>query len=88
MAKAMTKKEITFKFFKENPKVLDDSSRKKYINQLGISKSTYANYKWEYKMLHPEMVEKKEIQECDMNYKGRKREKFIFDDSGLFGYVQ
>lgn len=83
MAKIKTKKELTFKFFRENPDVLDDSSRKKYINQLGISKTTYANYKWEYKMLYPEIVEKKEIQEWDKNYKGRVREKFTFDDSRL-----
>ena len=80
----ISKKELTFKFFSSNPEVLEDQNRKKYVNELGISKNTYANYKWEYKMLHSEVIENREIQELNKHYNGRLREKFKFDDSKLF----
>lgn len=78
------KKEIVFKFFKENPYALEDISNSEYVNKLGISKLTYTKYKSEYIVLHPIQINKG-IQEWDKYYKGRLRRKFNFDDSKLFG---
>ena len=78
-----TKKEIIFKFFEKNPEALDDESNKKYIKELGITRSTYANYKSQYKMLN--IIEAKNIQEWNKYHKGMLRMKFKIDDSKLFG---
>lgn len=84
----ITKKEIVFKFFDNNPDALNDIDNKKYAEKLGVAEATYTEYKSKYKVLYPIEV-KKELSECikelDKYYKGRLRQKFEIDDSKLFG---
>lgn len=84
-------KEIAFKFFKENPKVIWESDCKKYAQQLGMPVSTYTTYKSQYRvkedcqklnMLATD-VKIQEHKYGDKYYKGRLRKFFKFDDSRL-----
>jgi hypothetical protein len=87
-------KELTFKFFEENPHVVDSLERKKYAEELGISVGTYSAYKGQYReKLDQEKHELKmkrlkdnppvEPKYGEKYYKGRLREFFKFDDSRL-----
>ena len=91
-------KKIAFKFFDKNPSALDDMDNKKYCKKLGISISTYANYKSQYKaekqkenqkLIKAKREKAQETKEPpkygEKYYKGRLRETFTFDDSKLFG---
>ena len=89
-SKLETKKEILFKFFEQNPDVLEDIDNKKYAEKLGVANTTYSEYKSKYKMLNPIAIEiKKEVlqdtKEWDKYHKGRLRQKFLFEDNKLFG---
>lgn len=84
-------KEIAFKFFKENPCVVQETESKKYAEQLGMPISTYTTYKSQYRV--KEDCQKLNVLATDIKiqehkygekyYKGRLRQKFTFDDSRL-----
>lgn len=87
-------KKIAFKFFSKNPSALDDIDNKKYCKKLGMSISTYANYKCMFKVnIQKENQEKIKFKRQteskeppkygEKYYKGRLRQKFNIDDSKL-----
>lgn len=82
----MTKKELLFKFFKENPQVLNEIDENENYKLLGVKQSTYKRNLIEYKSIH-EANREIRINEVNSNRhsKNRAREKFLFDDSKLFG---
>jgi hypothetical protein len=45
----MKTKELTFKYFEDNPKAVEDSEDAKHYRPLGIKRSTYNKYKFEYR---------------------------------------
>ncbi|OOM73960.1 hypothetical protein CLPUN_41980 [Clostridium puniceum] len=83
----MIKKELVFKFFEENPQVLNDINENENYKLLGIKQSTYQKHLIEYKsILEANRNMKFNEVNIDRRLKNRSREKFLFDDSKLFGY--
>ncbi len=81
----MTKKKEIFKYFKDNPNVVWDNDNIKYSKLLGVKKNTYLGYKLEYRaMLQIKEVNMLKVKDPEMYFKGRSRQKFIFDDTELF----
>ena len=81
----MNKKELTFKYFKDNPESVADKEDVKHYKALGIKKSTYNNYKMEYRsILQAREASMLELRDPAKYFKGRPRNKFVFDDKKLF----
>lgn len=81
----MTKKELTFNYFKENPRVLDERENAQHYRYLGIKSSTYLEYKKEYKaILQAKEASLLKLRDPKKYFKGRLRQKFIFNDNKLF----
>ena len=80
----MSKKELTFQFFKENPQILNKIDENENYKLFGIKPSTYKRYLCEYRSIHEANREIKP-KEIDRNiyFKNRVRQKFVFDDSRL-----
>lgn len=76
-------RDFIFKFLKENPIALNDEVNTKYAKELNVNRATYVKYVTQYKSLYPVKIEK-EI-DWEKYHKGRLRQKFIIDDSKLFG---
>lgn len=81
----MTKKELTFKYFRDNPDAVWGKVNAKDYKELGIAKSTYITYRREY----VDFLQVKEssiltLRDPEKYFKGRPREKFRFDDRKLF----
>jgi hypothetical protein len=77
----ITKKDLTFEFFKNNPQVLYSECKPEYLEQLGIKEGTYKKHKDEYTSIF------------ELNKAARDpiyirepivRQKFLFNDSKLF----
>lgn len=79
----VNKKDLTFKFFKDNPNVLYAECKPEYLELLGIKKSTYDKHKREYSSIVQANISAK-IRFVNNKRSCRLREKFIFDDSKLF----
>lgn len=81
----MNKKELTFQYFKNNPKAVEDKEDAKHYKALGIKQSTYNSYKLEYQsFLQAKEASILRLRDPEKYFIGRLREKFIFDDSKLF----
>jgi len=80
----VSKKELTFQFFKENPQILNKIDENENYKLFGIKPSTYKRYLCEYRSIHEANRESKP-KEIDRNiyFKNRVRQKFVFDDSRL-----
>lgn len=83
----LCKKELTFEFFKNNPETLYEIGENENYKLFGIRPSTYKRYLFEYRSIHEanREVKQKEI-ERNIYYKNRVRQRFLFDDSRLFGF--
>ncbi len=79
----ISKKELTFKFFKDNPNVLNNECQPEYLELLGIKQSTYDKHKNEYNSIL-QANRSAEMRFINTKKHYRVREKFIFDDSKLF----
>ncbi|AGF56432.1 hypothetical protein B0P06_005302 [Clostridium saccharoperbutylacetonicum] len=85
-------KEIVFNFLRNNQEALLSRENNKYAKKLGIAKTTYKNYKYEFiamknntELAKAKAKENKEKQET-IFYKGRLRQKFVFDTSKLSAF--
>lgn len=74
-------RERIFNFFEENQQALRNNNIENIIDKLGVTKTTYLKYKNEYMSINNIKIPKNS--ENIKYYKGRAREKFIFDDSRL-----
>lgn len=81
----MTKKELTFKYFRDNPNAVWGRDNSKHYKKLGITKSTYITYRREYvNILQLKESSILKLRDPEKYFKGRPREKFRFDDRNLF----
>jgi len=81
----MNKKELTFKYFKDNPDVVWQKESIQHYKKLGVKKSVYLTYKREYRArLQLKESNMLRLKNPEIYYKGRPREKFVFNDNRLF----
>ncbi|OCA99405.1 hypothetical protein [Clostridium beijerinckii] len=81
----INKKELTFQYFRDNPDVVWQRESIQHYKKLGIRKSTYITYKREYiAILRVKESSMLKVRNAELYFKGRPRQKFIFNDSRLF----